>query len=67
MEGKTVLQKFLDICITKGVDASKPKDIFAAIQNTLKKYDVPWDNCIAFGVDNITAILEQEIQSSHEC
>ena len=25
---KTVSQKFLDICLTKGADASKPKEIF---------------------------------------
>lgn len=47
-----VSQKFLDICLTKGADASKPKEIFDAIQHTLDRYEIPWDNCIAFGVDN---------------
>ena len=49
---KTVSQKFLDLCLTRGVDASKAKEIFDAIQNTLEKYEIPWDNCIAFDVDN---------------
>ena len=48
---KMVSQKFLDICLTKGTDASKPKEIFGAIQHTVDRYEIPWDNCIAFGVD----------------
>ena len=49
---KTVSQKFLDLCLTKGVDASKPKEIFDTIQSTLERYEILWDNCIAFGVDD---------------
>ena len=49
---KVISQKFLDLCLTKGLDASKPKEIFDAIHNTLERYDIPWDNCTAFGVDN---------------
>lgn len=51
----TVSQKFLDLCLTKGTDAPKPKEIFDAIQKTLDRYEIPWDNCIAFGVDNINS------------
>ena len=39
---KTVSQKFLDLCLTKRVDASKSKEIFDAIQNTLERYKIPW-------------------------
>ena len=49
---KIVAQKFLDLCLTRGVDSSKPAEIFDAIQNSLERYGIPWDNCIAFGVDN---------------
>ena len=49
---ETVSQKFLDICITRRVDATKSKEIFDATLNTLERYEISWDNCIAFGVDN---------------
>ena len=49
---KTVSQKFLDLCLTRGVDASKAKEIFDAIQNTLEKYEIPWDTCIAFDTNS---------------
>lgn len=47
-----VSQKFLDLCLTTGVDAAKPKDIFEVINNTLTRFEIPWDNCVAFGIDN---------------
>ena len=37
---KAVSQKFLDLCLTKGVDASKSQEIFDAIQNTLERYGI---------------------------
>jgi len=49
---QVVSQKFLDLCLTTGVDASKPKEIFEVIDNTLERYEIPWDHCVAFGVDN---------------
>ena len=49
---QVILQKFLDLCLTTGVDASKPKEIFEVIDNTLERYEIPWDHCVAFGVDN---------------
>ena len=45
-------QKFLDLCLATGVDASKPKEIFEAIDNTLERDEIPLDHCVAFGVDN---------------
>ena len=52
---KVVSQKFLDLCLTTGVDASKSKEVFEAIHNTLQRYEIPWDHWIAFGVDNTNA------------
>ena len=47
-----VSQKFLDLCLTTGVDASKSYSIFEKIDETLQVNEIPWDNCTAFGVDN---------------
>ena len=49
---KVVSQKFLDLCLTTGVDASKPKEVFETINSTLERYEIPWNHCTAFGVDN---------------
>ena len=49
---KVVSQKFLDLCLTTGVDASKPEEVFETINSTLEKYEIPWNHCTAFGVDN---------------
>ena len=63
---KIVSQKFLDLCLTKGADASKSKRIFDAIQNTLDKYEIPSNNCVAFGVDNTNSNVELKTPSNQE-
>ena len=40
---KAVSQKFLDLCLTTGVDASKSKEVFEAINDTLEGNEMPWD------------------------
>ena len=52
---QVVSQIFLDLSLTTGVDASKTKDIFKAINNTLEKYEKPCDHCVAFGIYNINS------------
>ena len=49
---QVVSQKWLDLCLTTGVDASKPKEVFDAIDNTLERYEIPWYHCVAFGIDS---------------
>ena len=49
---KVVLQKFFDLCLTTGVTASTAATIFDKINATLQQYEISWDNCTAFGVDN---------------
>ncbi|XP_032232397.2 uncharacterized protein LOC5507745 [Nematostella vectensis] len=44
-----VKTSFLDICMTSGGTA---EDIFASIDGCLTSLDIPWQNCVAFGVDN---------------
>ena len=43
-----VVTKFLDTCLRKSTSA----DIFCSINSAMTKYEIPWSNCIAFGVDN---------------
>lgn len=64
---QVVSQKFLDLCLTTGDDASKPKEIFEVIDNTLERYEIPWDHCVAFGVDNTNSNIgaKNSIKSSH--
>ena len=40
------------MCLTTGVTASTAATIFDQINATLQQYEIPWDNCTAFGVDN---------------
>ena len=48
---KVVLQKFFDLCLTTGVTALTAASIFDKINATLQ-YDISWNNCTTFGVDN---------------
>ena len=54
---KVVLQKFLDLCLTTGANASKASDIFDAINSVGEKNNIPWDNCTAFGVGTIPTLI----------
>ena len=49
---KCVTQKFLDLCLTTGVNASKSSEIYAKIDEKIMENIIPWGNCTAFGVDN---------------
>ena len=49
---RCVTQKFLDLCLTTGVDASKSGEIYSKVNEKVKENVIPWENCTAFGVDN---------------
>ena len=51
-----VLLKSLDLCLQHD-DASKPEEVFNAIYDTLERYEIPWNHCTAFGVDNTNNII----------
>ena len=44
-----VVTKFLDMCLGK---SSTSAGIFCSIDSAMTKYEIPWSNCIASGVDN---------------
>jgi len=55
----TVMQKFLDLCLTSGTDAGKTKDVFDKIDFTLTTRGISWSNCIALGLDNTNTNIGQ--------
>jgi hypothetical protein len=44
-----VVCKFLDMCFSK---VSTAAGIFSCIDDALQKHDIPWPNCLGFGVDS---------------
>ena len=44
--------KFYDMCLTKGEHAGKAASIFSAISTKFTEDGIPWENCVAVGVDN---------------
>ena len=44
--------KFYDTWLTKGKHAGKAASIFSAISIKFAEDGIPWENCVAVGVDN---------------
>ncbi|KAK3698610.1 hypothetical protein QZH41_014592, partial [Actinostola sp. cb2023] len=44
-----VTTRFLDMCLSTGGTAEQ---LFTTIDDCLKLYHIPWENCVAVGVDN---------------
>ena len=44
--------KFYDMCVTTGEHSGKAKNIFSAIDSTLMKDGVDWNNLVSIGLDN---------------
>ena len=49
---KQVTTQLLDMCTTSGRDCGTAVSIFKKINSVLVKFDVPWEHCVGFGVDN---------------
>ena len=52
---KRVEFKFYDMCATSGEHCSKASTLFDAIDNTLTKDGLDWDNVVSIGLDNTNA------------
>ena len=52
-----VTTQLLDLCLTTGTTSATAESIFKKIDETLNKYDIPWCNCVGFGVDNCSVNL----------
>ena len=44
-----VITRFLDMALSTGGTA---EEVFAAIDGCMSSYQIPWENCVAVGVDN---------------
>lgn len=49
---KQVTTQLLDMCTTTGRNCGTAAAIFEKIDSVLSDYEIPWSNCIGFGVDN---------------
>ena len=47
-----VVTRFLDICLTSGVQAATAESIFNEMDEVLLNNDIEWNNCVGVGVDN---------------
>lgn len=47
-----VESRFLDMCTTTGTAAGTAETIFSKMDQVLSACEVPWTNCVGFGVDN---------------
>ena len=54
-----VVTKFLDMCLRK---SSTSASIFSSIDLVMSKYEIPWSNCIALGINN-TSVNVGKIKS----
>ncbi|KAK6191363.1 hypothetical protein SNE40_003074 [Patella caerulea] len=55
----TSMVKFdlLDMCCTSGRGSATAEGIFSKIKEKIDLHDIPWENCVAFGVDNTSVNL----------
>ena len=65
---------YLDMCTTSGRDCGTSVAIFGKIDSALNRYDIPWRNCVGFGVDNTSvniglrhSIMTHVQQKNAEC
>lgn len=49
---KEVGLRFLDMGTTTGVDSAKAQTIFDKMDEVMVENEIPWDQCVAIGVDN---------------
>ena len=49
---KRVNTRFLDMCMTSGINAATAPVIFEKMNAILNFHDISWENCIALSVDN---------------
>ena len=47
-----VESRFLDMCATKGTDSATAAAIFNKVDGVVTSHNIPWSNCVGFGVDN---------------
>ena len=47
-----VSTKFLDMCLTSGMNAGTAEGIFNAVDTALHSRDIEWNHCIGLGMDN---------------
>ena len=69
-----VVTHLLDMCTTSGRDCGTAVAIFSKIDSALNRYEIPWCNCVGFGVDNTSvnvglrhSIMTHVQQKNAEC
>lgn len=49
---RQVTTQLLDMCTTSGQDCGTASAIFGKVDSILTTLNIPWNNCVGFGVDN---------------
>ena len=54
---RQVCTGLLDMCTTSGPNCGTALAIFNKINSVLEQYNIPWERCVSFGVDNTSVNL----------
>jgi len=54
---RQVVTHLLDMCTTTGRECGTSLAIFSKIDSVLERFDIPWNHCVGFGVDNTSVNL----------
>ncbi|KAL5019174.1 hypothetical protein ScPMuIL_004896 [Solemya velum] len=57
VNNKRVETQLLDMCISRGASSATAAAIFDKIDEKITGFEIPWSNCVAFGVDNTSVNL----------
>ena len=55
MNYSRVMKKFLDVNLIEGASASTAATILSSVGKQFEKFHIPWEYCLAIGVDNTNA------------
>ena len=56
---RRIMTKIFDMNLLEGVTASTTERMFNSVDDLFSKHNIPWDYCMAVGLDNTTANIRE--------
>jgi len=63
---RQVTTQLLDMCPTSGRECGTASAIFQKIDSVLNRFNIPWENCVGFGVDNTSVNIGRLTPLEHK-